>query len=236
MSNYQTIKITPDFYIQVLPYARGFTLSDHEKMLVENIWRHEETARSSTLHNGQILNVVSVESDRLVGEFIEYKYYLAQLRDPNFDEVLKIRTLAISGITTTVDKILIGLRAGDVSAYQGHYEFVPSGGIDPGSQIDDRINVARQFETELWEESGISVTEVKDILPLALVFDSENKIYEMCAELSINYSILREQLRPNDEYQKLEWISKREIKDFIAKHEEKFVPFSLYLLKLAGLK
>lgn len=235
MNNYQTINLPRDFYIQVLPYARGFTLSDHEKMLVENIWRHEERACSAKLHNGQILNVVSVESDHLIGEFIEYKYYLAQLRDPNFEEVLKIRTLAVSGITTTVDKVLIGQRAQDVSAYGNWYELVPSGGIDPRSHVDDRIHVARQFEMELWEESGISVAEIKGIRPLALIFDSKNKIYELCAELSVNYSILKEPLRPSEEYQKLEWVSKREIKEFVAKHEGQLVPFSFYLLQLAGL-
>jgi len=232
MNNYQTIEMRPDFYIEVLPHARGFTLSDHEKRLVDNLWNDEEAERTSHLHNGQILNVVSVEPNKLVGEFIEYKYYIAQLRDPNFEEVLKIKTLAISGITTIADKILVGQRSSHVTAYKNYYELVPSGGIDPGSQVGNRINIARQFEIELWEETGISVTEIKSIRPKALIYDKENKTYEICAEINVNYTILKEPLAASEEYPKLQWISKRDIQDFVSKHESEFVPFSLYLLQL----
>lgn len=233
MDKYQIITISPQFHIQVLPQARGFSLSDHEKLLIENIWQHEEN-KHPQLHNGQIFNVISLEKERLIGEFIEYKYYLAQLRDPNFISALNIATLAISGVTTVVDKILIGRRADHVTTYANFYELVPSGGMNTRAQVNDRIDPIRQFEMELWEETAISVTEIKSIRPIALVFDLENRQYEHCAELSINYTILKEELQPSNEYQELKWISKKEVKEFIHKHEQEFVPFSLFLFHLAS--
>jgi|LakMenEpi03Aug12_release.lakeMendotaPanAssembly.Ray.scaffolds.fasta_scaffold28986_11 hypothetical protein len=230
MNDYQTFAYSPNLTIEVLPHARGFSLSDHEKLLIENIWRHEENLASS-LHNGQIFNVISLEGDKIIGEFVEYKYYLAQQRDTNFEPALQIKTLSISGITTTVDKILVGQRSATVTTYQNYYELVPSGGIDPRAQQGNQINIKRQFELELWEESGISVTEIKSIKPVAIFYDLKNKIYEACAELNINYTILKESLHPSDEYQKLEWISKREIQGFVQKHSHEFVPFSIYLLE-----
>lgn len=229
MNNYQTFAITPNFIIEVLPVSRGFTLSDHEKNIVENIWNFEHR-QFSHLYNGQILNVVKWDNDKLLGEFIKYKYYIAQLRDPNLQQILDIQTVSISGMTLTGEKILIGQRSDQVTAYKNYYELVPSGGIDPNASHGNQIDLKRQFEIELWEETGISVTEIKGIKPIALVYDTKNKSYEICAEINVNYTILKENLNPSEEYQKLQWFTKRELADFIQKKEKEFVPFSLFLL------
>lgn len=226
--------LTPNFFIEVLPYARGFTLSDHEKDLVDNIWSLEQK-HFPHLFNGQILNVVQVEENKLVGEFIEYKYYFAQLTDPQLASVLNIQTLAISGITMTGDKILVGQRSEDVTTFKNFYELVPSGGIDPNAQVQERIDLKRQFELELWEESGISTTEIKSIKPLALIYDQQNKTYEIAAEITVNYTVLKEDLEHSQEYQKLQWFTKRELMEFIKKNKN-FVPLSLFLLQKYYIK
>jgi len=229
MNNYQTIEINSNFVIKVRPYARGFELSDHEKILIENIWRYEESHHPK-LFNGQFLNVISVDAQKMEGEFVDYKYYIAQLRDPSFRQVLDIKPLSVSGITSSGNKILVGQRSKHVTECPEFYELVPSGGFDPTSVRDGHIDILKQFQTELWEESGISASEVKDFNLLKLVYDPDNRNYEICAKLHINYTILREELQPSEEYAKLMWISKEEMGNFINKNKSQFVPFSLYLL------
>lgn len=234
MSPFQIHKLNPNFYIEVTPYARGFTLSDHEKILIENIWNHEISNQNERLFNGQILNVVSFTEEKMVAEFVDYKFYLAQLRDPNFEPVLGIRTVCVSGITTIVDKVLMGRRSPTVSNFPKFYELVPSGGIDPGSLVTNKIDITKQFEVELWEETGISVTEVKDIRPLGLVYDEDQKTYDFCAEIVVNYSALKEFLDPSDEYEDLAWIPKHDIEKIIRRHKKEIVPLSLLLLQMMG--
>ena len=81
-SDYQTYKITPHFHLEVAEAPRGFSLSDYDKTRIEMLWQEETVASPAKLFNGVILNFVSFEGDKLVGEFVDYKFYLAQLRDP----------------------------------------------------------------------------------------------------------------------------------------------------------
>lgn len=227
MSSYQTHKIGKDFLIKVLPHARGFSLSDLERQKVDQIW-HEAQSEIPGLHNGQFLNFVALEKDILLGEFIDYKFYYAQLKDDSLKETLLIQPIAISGITKTADKVLVGQRSDSVTLYKNFYELVPSGGIDPDCLVDDHIDLTGQFEKEFWEETGLSVTEIKEIKPFALIFDPFRNSYEICAEIHVHYLAAKEEMDPSSEYSKLLWISKSEIYRFIQKH--KFVPFSLNLI------
>src|ERR1700722_921126 len=106
--DYQTFKLTPQFRLEVAESPRGFTLSDYDKARVEMLWQEELMARPSDLYNGQLLNFVSLDGMRLLGEFVEYKFYLAQLRDPELQPFLQIAPICISGLTFSGNKVLIG--------------------------------------------------------------------------------------------------------------------------------
>ncbi|MBS0622614.1 MAG: NUDIX hydrolase [Verrucomicrobia bacterium] len=231
--NYHAIPLAPTFEVEVLPHARGFKLSDRENLFVENIWKDEMERRAPHLHNGKIFNVVSIEPGKIIGEFIDYKFYLSQLRDPHLADLLSIKILSISGLTTTEDKILMGQRASHVSAYPNAYEFVPSGGVDPEAQIGDLVIIDRCFTKELGEETGISAAEIQSIRLRALIFDKESKLYELCAEIRL---FLEKPLQGNGEYQQLRWISKNDIKKFLKTHQEQVIPFSLHLASLGEFK
>jgi hypothetical protein len=230
MTDYQTIKISPNLALSVIP-PRGFVLSDHQKIEIETLWRREQEVRLTNLFNGQLFNLIEINGDKLIGEFVEYKYYLAQLRNPGFVEILHILPICMSGITLAGNKILIGQRSTNVTQYPGYYETVPSGGIDSSSTVDGTIDLKRQFEKELWEETRISVTEIKKIELFSLIFDPENNLYELCGEIQVNYSSLRESLEPSEEYSKFLWLTKQELKYHIESYSSQYVPFSLHLLK-----
>ncbi len=231
MDDYQQFKLSPQFSIIVNPFSRGFELSDHDKILMENIWRSEEI-QNPKLFNGQILNLIQVRDNEVEAEFVDYKYYIAQLRNPQFQDILNLSPISISGITLAGSKILIGLRGKELTTYPEAYELVPSGGIDPRALVEGKIDLLKQFELELWEETGISVSEIKDYRLLNLIYDRKSKIYEICAELQVNYGVIKEELiTEGKEYQQLMWVPRSEISSFIRKKGDKFVPFSLFLLK-----
>ncbi|MCE5318714.1 MAG: hypothetical protein LLG04_15305 [Parachlamydia sp.] len=54
----------------------------------------------------------------------------------------------------------------------------PPGGIDPHALQGGQIDLKEQFQRELWEETGISVTEVKGIQPFLLVHDPSKQSAE----------------------------------------------------------
>lgn len=229
--DYQTFKLTPQFHLEVAKSPRGFTLSDYDKARVEMLWQEELMVRSSDLYNGQLLNFVSLDGMRLLGEFVEYKFYLAQLRDPALQPLLQIAPICISGLTFSGNKVLIGRRSKTVMQDRDHFEAVPSGGIDPHSQRGDLIDISEQFQRELWEETGISVTEIRNIQPFLLAYDPSTHLYEICASIEVNYTVVLEPRKPTAEYGEFIWVPKAEMKAFVAKHSSECVPFSLYLLQ-----
>lgn len=233
---FRLTKITPNFRIRVLEEARGFSLSDYDKIHINTLWQNETELSARQLYNGKILNFVAWEGETLVGEFIDYKFYLAQLRDEGLRELLQIEPISASGVTVTGDKILFGRRSAQVTAFPHCYELVPSGSLDPGAVKEGYIDPAKQFEVELWEETMISVTEVRSIEPLALIYDIEKHIYEFCALITVNYSVVREAVSSSDEYELLKWLAKSEMAPFVKKNEGSFVPLSLELLKLIKLR
>ena len=233
---FRVTKVTSSFRIRILDESRGFLLSDFDKIRINSIWQQETSSSSRELYNGQILNFVGWEGETLVGEFIEYKFYLAQHRDDGLRELLNIEPISASGVTLTGDKVLFGKRSENVTAFPLHYELVPSGSLDPGAIKDGYIDLEKQFEVELWEESGISVTEVRKIEPLALIYDTERRIYELCAAISVNYGVTHETPAFSDEYEDLKWVSKSEVAAFVRKNRKSFVPLSLELLKLVKIE
>ena len=82
MENYQTILTSPG-YIS-LEVVKSSTLSNlsENKEDVDNIWQCELKIPGRYLFNGKILSLIEIEKEKLICEFVEYKYYLAQLRDP----------------------------------------------------------------------------------------------------------------------------------------------------------
>lgn len=233
--NYQTFNIGPNFIIEARA-PRGFELSDFHKTEIESIWRHEQSGRTSQLYNGEIFNLIEVNNQHLIGEFVDYRLYLAQLRNPSFVELLDIKPLCVSGLTIAGNKVLVGQRSENVTTHKTFFETVPSGGVDSTSLSGNQINIKRQFENELWEETGISVTEIKNIELFSLIYDIAMNLYEICAEVQVNYTVLKQKLEPTDEYINFKWLTKEEIKQNLQDETHRYVPLSIHLLKNRYLK
>lgn len=227
----KSIPLFSNYSIRVHPHPSPFQLMPEEEDLVEEIWKKEMERQEGHLFNGQLFTALEVTPSLLIGQFIPYKLYIAQLREPKLRQKLSFYPVCITGYTTDGQSILIGKRASYVTQYPGFWELVPSGGIDMHSVQDNKIDLFLQFQIELREEAGIDLGEIERITPKVLEFDSLNRVYEICAEILIHPRPSKSAVYISKEHQELKWISRKNLLEFLAKCSKEFVPFSAKLLK-----
>lgn len=225
MKSYQRLKISPQFMLSVVKTRDNFKLSDDEKKRIDVFWE-EAKEKQGSLHDGKLLNFVSFNGIQLIGEFVDYKYYLVQKMHPNFKRLLNIHPISLSGFTFSDTKILVGRRSEKVSEYEGHLELVPSGGIEQ-SEGEEKISLPQQIMRELTEEAGIKKS--RKIHPFELIFDRNTGLYEICIAIFLHDKIAKEPLKPSEEYQDLLWFDHKELKESVK--NDKWVPLSAFLIE-----
>lgn len=231
MRDYQTWPLSPNFLFKKGVSRGKKELSDEVHQAVEDIWQKEQALRQN-IFNGQVLSLVHFDRQELIGEFIEYKLYLAYVREPEIRKLLGIQPLSISCITHTKNAVLFGKRSKAVTQYPLCVELVPSGGIDPEALKGEYLDIRGQALRELTEETGLSETDVEKITPIALVFDPKTGIYEICLDIVIVSGRDKFPLPPTQEYGSLTWVSKSSLPTFLEKFRKKIVPLSAYLIQL----
>ena len=230
---YGTIVINSKFSIELQPSTSYSFLSDAKKSLIQTIWEQEQKRRDGKLHEGAILSVISYDSSSLVGQFVPYKYYLAQSCDPSLKPDLKIVPVSLCGMTLIGDDIIIAKRAPWVSQYPNFYELAPSGGVRPPGRDLDAVNLKIQLLDELKEEIGMDDSHVKSVKFFSLVHDEKEDTIELCAEIRLKPSKLI--LTSTSEYSQVITVPCQELESFVKDHHQDFVPLSLLLLKLKNL-
>lgn len=228
--NYQVFSLAKDFHIQIDENRAPFNLSAEERQEIEDIWCHEQSLKGNRLFNGKLLCHAHLDAHVLEGFFISYKEYIAVLRQPRLRASLPINTLGASGITISDGAILWGKRAGFVTAYPGYWECAPTGGLSPEMLSQERISLARPFELELEEETGIRKEDVLSIIPRAIVFDKSAHLYELVAFIKLKDSLRSVELAASDEYEAFQWIDFSKLPAFFEQHKGEILPMSHYLL------
>lgn len=229
--DYQTISITSRFGIDLLPSPSFEELSSAKKRLINTIWEKEQKRRGGLLYEGTILSAAAYDKNKLSGYFVPYKYFLAQMCDPSLKQDLKILPVSVSGITLTVNNILVAMRASWLTQEPDRFELAPSGGIRPPSK-GQPIDLKEQILYELVEEIHIEESSVKKIKFFALVRDMKNDGIELCAEILLKSPVI---LSSTSEYTQVLSLPKEEVSNFAKTHSVDFVPLSLHLLKLRKL-
>lgn len=233
--NYQTFQINDQFAVTTVPATRKMELSDDVNAAIDSIWKNEFLRSQGRLFNGKLLSMISWDKDQLVGEFVDYKYYLAQTKDPKLEPLLRIRPIAMSGITYSGNKILFGLRAETLSQNPLFYELAPSGGVDPSVAEGNSINIHKLVLKELQEEAGLIDTDILSVRLFTLVYEPDEQSFEICTEIHVNPSIANSKILPVDEYIRFFWVEPQDVAHFVSRHREKLLPMSLHLLKLKGI-
>lgn len=230
--------LLPLFTLQVSDRVSKPLPSGCEEM-IENIWRHEFEKSEGKLFNGKLLSFVSLSHEKLIGEFVDFKFFLAQIIEPKLKPILQIEPIGVSGLTFSQGKILCGCRSSHVTTYAHWDELVPSGGVDAQFISDGRIDLQKQLSIELEEEAGIAAEHILKISPLALIHDMTAGGYDICIAMELSGSAIESTLSFSPEYEILKWVPKELLMALNEKggnghfrfSKESFVPLSLYLIE-----
>ena len=198
---------------------------------VDEIWDREFQVRQGKLFNGSILGIVKADMDDLLVEKTEYKIVLALVRDPSLKEAIDFKPLCTSGMTLSSGKVLLGQRAQYVSAYPNFYEMVPSGSID-SNQLQEglTIDLKQQLLQELAEEADIASSFVEKSEGWTLIYDAENKMYEVVARIYVPAFFSSSPVKEGEgEYRSLLWLAKEELEKHLIQHKDHYVPLTKYL-------
>lgn len=230
MEQYQIIKLDSDFTIKVQQTAKRKKYPAEIESQVDAIWEQQKLIYGDHLYNGQILSEIEYTEHELIGELVEYRYHVAQIHAPELLPYLKVHTVSVTGITYSGDDVLIGQRSSKVAEYRDMYELAPSGGIDPAAIEGDRVDLLKQVGIELHEETGLDSEAIVHIEPMALAIHLTKKSFEFCIKIDIDPTKKDLMKIHNEEYQKLMWIHKDEVRAFADSHLNTFVSLSTQLI------
>lgn len=220
--------------------TRGFSISPDTSARVERIWT-KETAKNPHLFNGQLFTLLGLhKTDKysiVEGTFIDYKLFLAQLREPLLD--LNIKPLGVSGLTILNSKgsrkILFAVRDETTTPYPGYLELVPSGTLSASwLQADGTIDYRAALSEEFSEETGLVPETITRLQPLGLIFDRKNQVYDICIiiDVDVDDQHLLDSIQKVSEYHKPCLVPLEHVPRFVQENAHIIVPTSLALLKL----
>lgn len=220
-------RISKNFQIRIAPQSSALMLTQEQHKKVDQIW--EEQQRNTHLFNGHLFSVKSLDDDAIIGEWIEYKYMIAQRYDPALRQLLKITSLGISSVTTCADAILVGRRGKTMANYPNLYECAPSGGIDPSTVKGDQVDAATLILKELEEEVGLTAKDTRSIKFSKIYCDPANLAYDLIASIELAPEA-KEKIVPTVEYPEVFWLERSEIIPFLKQHKEAIIPLTQVLL------
>ena len=205
---------------RVMVGATAPTIGPDIEARVDEIWQREKQRRSHELYNGRLFSIDHCDAGTIVGWISEYRYFIAQQREPSLHAALKIKPLAVTGILSCPDGILFGRRSDRSEMDAGCWELVPSGGVDnavvgPTGQI----SLERCILIELEEEIGIGASELSArSRAVALVEDPRSHVTDVGIMLATTSSAAQIQRRfaalENREYSELEIVAPAEVRAF----------------------
>lgn len=218
------VKLQPDFIVEVINSVHKEPLPEKIQKQIDELWE-VETQRQETLFNGQLLSYIESSPHRLVGEFIQYKEYIAQVLRPDLTDQLKIQPVGLTVFVTDGKSVLVGRRSEKVATHHHLYELVPSGGIDASFFEKGRVNLHELVLHELYEEAGLTHNSVETLRATHLVHDPASDYYEVCFILTVKAA---EEVKSAGEHTELLWIPFDKISEFVK--ENPFVPLSEYII------
>lgn len=215
--------------------ADSTVLTAIEQEHVEAIWQAELRRRGRTLFNGELLEFVRLDGDRIVARFVEYKLYLAGLAGALATRGA-VMPLGVSGIVQCGASVGFGRRSIHVTQYPGWLELFPSGGIDRNAlRPDGTVDHQEQAIRELVEETGVRHGAVGGITTVALVSDPDGHVCDLCVSIELT-EVEPTRLGPmrSEEYDELFFVSRGALPDLMLRCGGRIVPTSRTILTGLG--
>jgi 8-oxo-dGTP pyrophosphatase MutT (NUDIX family) len=226
--------------VEVRLSAEVPVLSPSVRNCIEDIWTAEQQRRGNKLFNHKLFSISAIDSaGHITGWLVEYKWFLAQRRDPSLYDALRVRPLAVTGLLHCAEGIVTGRRSRHVEQDAGFWELVPSGGVDGSTaRPDGSISLDDQLLAELEEEVGITRQMiVSPPEPFATVYDEDTHVLDIGVVLRTNLSkaavISTFNSLENREYVELECLPRGRVEDLAEPFRHKLASVSRALLALA---
>ena len=200
--------------------AAAPTIGPDIEARVDEIWQREKELRSHELYNGRLFSIDHCDARTIVGWISEYRYFLAQRREPSLHAALKIKPLAVTGILSCPDGILFGRRSVRSEMDAGCWELAPSGSVDDAAVGPaGQVSLEQCLLIELEEETGIGASELSvHSRAVALVEDPQSHVTDVGIMLATASSAAQIQRRfaalENREYSELEIVAPAELRAF----------------------
>ncbi len=121
------------------------------------------------LFNGRVFCADRIETDRIEGHWTEYRRETAQIADPTLFPDLGIRSLAVCGVISGPDGVVIGRREPRSFYQAGLWQCPPAGSVDHGAACEGGADWRAALLTELHEEVGMTADHVMALRPLCLM-------------------------------------------------------------------
>jgi hypothetical protein len=222
--------------------AGDFALPDPEKEIsVSEEWTRA-ARKNPSLTNGVILVVKSVEKGadktRINCLRAEYKYYYVGMFAIDIGAALA--PLAVSGVVRIQRgegcSYAMARRSKKVGFYKNCLEFFPSSGIDCGSEGGDgSVDFAEQLRRGFEDESSVSASEIKDIQPFALVYDTGGAVYDICVAIDIDWNERFSKLfieTSSGGYSEVVTVRESELKNYVKRRSHEFAPTALAIARI----
>lgn len=199
MSSIATLLIEPfpvntEIHIQ----TKKFHFPKALETKVNHLW--QSAARSYHI-DAPILSITDIHEASMRGIIRHYRYFFAQNFEPKLFKKLQIRPLAVSGLLTCNDGLVIGRRSKILMQYPGCWELVPSGGIDTQDVLSTQVlsdlqeinahaplDLKAQILRELEEELGIEQDSLTDIKPFCRIHDLQSHVIDIGIALHASLS------------------------------------------------
>ncbi|HEY8289716.1 MAG TPA: hypothetical protein VIG49_10635 [Acetobacteraceae bacterium] len=246
MSDFVVHEVAPDVRVRIerpMP-----PLAPELDAMVETLWRSaaERVAAGGAGHlfNGRVFSADTIAPDRITGHMTEFRRVVAQMEDPSLGADLGVRPLAVCGVLSCRDGLVVGRRPAAAVYQPGLWQLPPAGSVDQNAvRPDGSTDLAGQLLAELREELGLRADQVSAPRPLCLVEHPGSRVSDlgMTLSTSLDSAAIHATHRAsgNHEYDPLRIVPFADVPAFIAAAGRQLVPparIFLSRLRLAGPK
>ncbi|MEZ5648837.1 MAG: NUDIX hydrolase [Alphaproteobacteria bacterium] len=197
--------------IEVKPDTR--TLDGKAVSQIDRIWETALLDSDKKLFDGLLFSVTAIENNLMTGSFVRYRQFLAQRREPSLFAQLRLRPLAVTGVTSCTEGIIVGCRSKHMIQDADTWELAPSGGVDDlARDSSNTVSLSRAILKELTEETGIPESEVINLpQPFLIIEDPDSHVVDIGMAIQTNLSTVQVRAyfaaNTSHEYSKIDIIS-----------------------------
>lgn len=207
---------------------------------IDQLWADEQESRGAAIENGRILSLFKTDSAKLQVWETQYKWWIAQRRDPSLFSEIRIRPLAVTAFTHLGNAIVVARRSHELTQDAGLWEIPPSGSVDADRALKNgTIDIVAQLHSELSTELNIGPSLVLALRPFALMEDTVDNVVDIVFDVCL--APHREEVeslfevRASTEYTEIGIWPFSNLRDHLARERQQMSPSAVAILIHRGL-